>query len=904
MTSARCCYFAPEVIQASAMDCGPASLRCLLAGFNVCASLGRLREACQTGVDGSSIDTLEDVAGLLGLDAQQVMVPVDHVPLAEAETLPALVVVQLPGGFTHFVVAWRRFGSLLQIMDPARGRRWTMVEQFLPELYVHTTEVEARAWREWAGGEEFQNALQRRLGDLGISRSEGLKLAAEALADDGWRALGILDAAARMTAPLVRSGGVRRGGEALCLLRRFLVAPENIPAGLWSVRSTADHDRLSFKGAVMVRVRGRKSVDQGARELTPELAAALSEAPSRPGLELVRLLRADGILAPATLLCAMALAAGVTLLEAVLFRGLFDLGRELGVAGQRIAAVGEVALLLAALLLLELPLTSALLRAGRRLEARMRVAFLEKIPKLGDRYFQSRLKSDMAERSHSIHRIRRLPEVGGRLVRNVFELLMTAAGITWLDPAAAPCAWAAAALALALPLVAQPLLGERDLRVRSQAGALSRYYLDAFLGLVALRAHGGEGALRKEHESVLQQWARASFALQRAAVGVEAIQLLIGFGLAAWLLIGHLERHGESGGVLLLVYWALNLAALAQGIAEGAWQYPALRSSTLRLLEPLGAIEEDPAPAGTPLPRHTARARGMALRMEAVTVRASGHTILQDIELEIGPGSHVAIVGPSGAGKSSLMGLLLGWHRPAEGRAWIDGQPLDDLHRASVRREIAWLDPSVHLWNRSLADNLTYGSTDSHGRMGMAVENADLQDILEALPEGFETRLGEGGALLSGGQGQRVRAGRALLRRNVRLAILDEPFRGLDREKRRDLLARARNHWKDVTLLCITHDVGETLQFPRVLVVEAGRIVEDGAPCELAAAGGSRYRALLDAEKEVRDGFWNGPEWRRLRLADGAIAEEVHTKVWEENAWLTHAWNPGPSSVSATLSPH
>src|SRR5574339_533243 len=93
---------APEVVQTSAMDCGPASLKCLLEGFGIHASYGRLREACQTDVDGTSIDTIEAAAVQLGLDAEQVMLPPDHLLLSESNALPALVVVRVPGGLTHF----------------------------------------------------------------------------------------------------------------------------------------------------------------------------------------------------------------------------------------------------------------------------------------------------------------------------------------------------------------------------------------------------------------------------------------------------------------------------------------------------------------------------------------------------------------------------------------------------------------------------------------------------------------------------------------------------------------------------------------------------------------------------------------------------------------------------------
>jgi ABC-type bacteriocin/lantibiotic exporter with double-glycine peptidase domain len=141
-------FIVPEVVQTSAMDCGPAALKSLLEGFGVSVSYGRLREACQTDVDGTSIDTLEEIAMQLGLEAEQIMVPLDHVLLPQA--LPAIIVVLLPNGFTHFVVAWRCHARrVVQIMDPATGRRWSSVQQFLDELYVHTFPVPAAAWPTW-----------------------------------------------------------------------------------------------------------------------------------------------------------------------------------------------------------------------------------------------------------------------------------------------------------------------------------------------------------------------------------------------------------------------------------------------------------------------------------------------------------------------------------------------------------------------------------------------------------------------------------------------------------------------------------------------------------------------------------------------------------------------------------
>jgi ABC-type multidrug transport system fused ATPase/permease subunit len=192
----------------------------------------------------------------------------------------------------------------------------------------------------------------------------------------------------------------------------------------------------------------------------------------------------------------------------------------------------------------------------------------------------------------------------------------------------------------------------------------------------------------------------------------------------------------------------------------------------------------------------------------------------------------------------------------------VDGLELDDSRLHQLRAHTAWVDPAVQLWNRPLAENLRYGSGETAG-IDHVIAAAELQRVIDRLPNGIETPLGEAGGLVSGGEGQRVRLGRALLRSNVRLVILDEPFRGLDSEQRHALLTRARELWRDATLIFISHDIQEALMFERVLVMEAGTIVEDGH--------GPRLQAMLDAERAIRDEFWEGAEWRRLRLQDGHL---------------------------------
>ncbi len=869
-------FFAPEVVQSSNMDCGPASLKCLLEGFGTHVSYGRLREACQTGIDGTSIDTMETVANQLGLEAEQIMLPVDHLLVSESKALPAILVVKLPSGLTHFVVAWRKHGKKIQVMDPAVGRRWVGSAQFANEIFSHTVVVPADGWREFAVSDDFLAALRVRLRRAGISRNEAGRLLRQAAAESGWSRLAALDAGARLLVAMAAAGAVRHSRDCVRVLDRFYDTPELIPARYWSVRpaspSEEGAEQLFMRGAVLVRVR-RKSASRSSAPLGAELSAAVQQRPLSPGRELLRLFSQSGLSATGALLSALAIAAGGVLLEALLFRGLFDVSDELGLAGQRMAAMAALLIFSLALLILEIPIFSGVVRLGRHMETRLRLAFLAKIPKLGDRYFQSRLTSDMAERSHATNRLRNLPTMFRQLVQSIFELSATAAGIIWLEPAAAPVVLLTVAAALLPAFTTQTLLAERDLRVRSHAGALTRFYLDSMLGLLAIRAHGAERNVRREHEKLLGEWGHAALRLQRAVTSVEAVQLTAMFGLVAWLLLSNPLHGANIGRVLLVVYWALNLPVLGQNIGALARQFPYYRNLTLRLLDPLGAPEEPSYQEDHPL---AACFTAPSIHFRDISVEVSGHKILEDIDVEINPGSRVAIVGVSGAGKSSLVGVLLGWLKPTKGEVLVDGVP---LNCEKLRVSTAWVDPAVQLWNRSLLANLSYGSEggskNEMNAIGPVIDRALLRSVLETLPDGLQTKLGEGGALVSGGEGQRVRLGRAMLRKHARLVILDEPFRGLDRDKRRELLARSRDFWRDSTLLCITHDLEETQGFDRVLVVEGGRIAEGGSPAELRALPNSRYSQLLEAEADTRSGMWSSGLWRRIRIHSGRTVEEV-----------------------------
>ncbi|WP_394840314.1 ATP-binding cassette domain-containing protein [Pendulispora rubella] len=876
-------FLAPEVIQTSAMDCGPAALKSLLEGYGINVSYGRLREAAQTEVDGTSIDVLEDLAVRLGLDATQTMLPFEH--LAVGAPFPALLVTKDPVGALHFIVVWRRIGRYFQIMDPGRGRLWADITTLRQITFKHGMPVPASQWRTWVGSVESHQAFAARFARIGVRKS-GAGLLERARTDPSWRSFGALDAALRMTASLVSEKVVKRGHAANSLLAalfdealRDLVAGHFdsgepvVPRCYWSAAPTATPEHVKLTGAVLVRIFGVRPERTDAR-LPADVRAALRERPPQPLRHLGSILREDGVLAPGLLLMSLVAATLGGALEVLLLRAAIDVGRHLNIAEQRLAGFGVLAALFAVLLVLDVSLSGGALRMGRRLETRLRVAFLRKIPRLHDRYFQSRPMSDMAHRAHAIHPIRELPQLGGRLLRSTMDLLVAAAGLVWIDARSWPLVLLAVVVSTVGPWFAQQTMAERDLRARSFDGSLTRFYLDGLLGLLPARAHGAESAVRRQHARVMMEWSRASLDRIRASTFIDALQQIAGSLLVVFLVFAYLTHEPEPAAVLLFVYWALNVPVLGQEITRTALLYPSMRNRLLRLVEPLDAVEEPEANNGSQ-PGGRARS-GVAeayIVFRNVSVRAAGHTILEDVDLAIPSGAHVAIVGASGAGKSSLVALLLGWHRPASGSVSVNGLPLRGDHLKQVRRQTAWVDAAIHLWNRSLLANLEYGAvSNGERRVGTVLEDADLLSLLERLPDGLQTNLGEGGALVAGGEGQRVRLGRAMMRK-PQLVILDEAFRGLARERRRALLGRARERWKDATLLCATHDVMDTRDFDHVIVLVDGRVCEQGPPRALCKRADSRYAAMLLAEENVQRRMWNESAWRRVTVRNGQLMD-------------------------------
>jgi ATP-binding cassette subfamily B protein len=312
--------------------------------------------------------------------------------------------------------------------------------------------------------------------------------------------------------------------------------------------------------------------------------------------------------------------------------------------------------------------------------------------------------------------------------------------------------------------------------------------------------------------------------------------------------------------VLLIAYWALNLPLVAADLAQQLQIWASQRSVVLRLIEPLDAPVESAAADGL---KPAAPQAGADIAFRHASFAASGHSILTDIDLAIPAGARVAIVGTSGAGKSTLVGALLGFMQPNSGEVFVD----------AIRREIAWVDPAIQLFNAPMEENVRYASgADDVARLPFALSEAELYEVLQRIPDS-RMPLGEGGGMLSGGEGQRVRLARALMQPAPRLVILDEAFRGMDRAMRDELLGRCRRLWREATFLFVTHDVDETLDCDRVIVMKAGRVVEYDTPEALVAREDSLYNRMREANRAIRDEVWGSSEWRRIEMRDGRLVE-------------------------------
>ncbi len=400
----------------------------------------------------------------------------------------------------------------------------------------------------------------------------------------------------------------------------------------------------------------------------------------------------------------------------------------------------------------------------------------------------------------------------------------------------------------AIPLIVLPLYGfGRAVRRRSRAAqdtlADASAYASELIGAVrVLQAFTNERLASSRFGAAVER----AFVAARDSIRVRAILTAIAIFLVfasvvvvLWVgaqdvLAGRMTAGRLSQFVLYAVFAAAGLGQLSEVWGEIS-QAAGAAERLFEILNVPPVIVRPARPAALPQPP---RGEVAFADVRFTYPTRPGIFVLDGVSFRVRRGEKVAIVGPSGAGKSTIFHLLLRFYDPTSGVVTFDGTPLTEVDPLALRQRIALVPQDAVIFAASVADNIRFGRPDaSDAEVERAAALAHALEFIGRLPQGLDTPVGERGVTLSGGQRQRIAIARAILR-NAPLLLLDEATSSLDAESETLVQAALERLMQDRTTLVIAHRLATVLSCDRILVIEAGRIVEEGTHEKLAAAGG------------------------------------------------------------------